>query len=110
MVVYRGILELIDSDDTLAFLMGHEMAHAICRHGGEKVSWDQSEVPVHAVLMLTLYGMLPWFIAAPAELLIAAAETVVGDLPFSRTMETEADHVGLLLMARACYDPNKGAR
>jgi Zn-dependent protease with chaperone function len=32
MIVYRGILEQIESDDTLAFLMGHEMAHAICRH------------------------------------------------------------------------------
>jgi Zn-dependent protease with chaperone function len=77
---------------------------------GEKMSWDNAEAPLHTFLVLLLWTMFPWFVAAPTEILVGTGEALALELPFSRAMESEADKVGLLLMARACFDPAQGPR
>jgi predicted Zn-dependent protease len=102
--VYTGIMELASTDDELATVMAHEIAHAIARHGAERMS---------QMLLVQLGG-----IALDEALKNESARTVelarvaygVGAeltyiLPYSRTHESEADYMGLMFMAKAGYDP-----
>lgn len=104
--VYTGLLPYTKTEDGLAFVLAHEVAHAIARHGGERMSQQllvqlgqqglnlavgsQSQVAVQAINQA--YG-------------VTAAVGVL--LPFSRAQESEADHIGLILMAKAGYDPRE---
>ena len=101
---YTGILELAETEDEIATVMAHEIAHATARHGGERMT---------QMLMVQLGG-----IALGEALKNNRAETIelaavaygVGTslayvLPYSRKHETEADHIGLIYMAKAGYDP-----
>lgn len=103
-VFYTGLLELAASDDEVAAVMGHEIAHVVARHAGERLSQN--------VLITT--GLTAAQIAladsdsASSRTTMAAlgVGAVVGvQLPFSRTHEAEADEIGLVLMAEAGYDP-----
>lgn len=104
--VYTGLMELAESDDELAAVMGHEIAHVTSRHSGERYS--------HQMLVAGL--------AAGSEVLMetqevdpqkrALARAAIGGvtslgvvLPFSRLHESEADAVGLRFAAGAGYDP-----
>lgn len=86
--------------DMLAVVMGHEIAHALLRHGGERMSQGQ----------IMKVGQMAIGVAADdprvAQAFGLAAQTGVL-LPFSRQHESEADKVGLDLLVRACYDPRK---
>jgi predicted Zn-dependent protease len=104
--VYTGILPLTGGETGLAVVLGHEIAHAIAKHGGERMSQQ----------MLLMVGELSLDAALqkkPAEtraaLLTAyGAGTTLGvALPFGRSQESEADHIGLIYMARAGYDPRE---
>lgn len=103
-VVYSGILPLTQDENGLAVVMGHEIAHAVANHGDERMSQG---------LLAQLGGMaLSAAISQkPAEtqqLFMTAygAGTQVGVLlPFSRLQESESDHLGLIFMAMAGYDP-----
>lgn len=107
-VVYTGIIKVAQTEDALAVVMGHEIAHALANHGNERMSQG-----VVAQLGLTsLQVALAQKPAQTRELLLAAAGmgTQVGVLlPFSRKHESEADEIGLYLMAMAGYDPNAAA-
>jgi predicted Zn-dependent protease len=87
----------------LAVVMGHEIAHAIARHGAERVSQTLA-----AQVGGSLLGA--WLGAGPSAQVILAAYglgTEVGVLlPYGRAQESEADRIGLILMARAGYDPS----
>jgi predicted Zn-dependent protease len=105
-VVYTGILPLTQTEDGLATVMGHEVAHALLNHGQQRVSAgvlqqigaagvaiassNQSEES--QALLLTVYGV---------------GSSLFGTLPFSRKHESEADHYGLILMAIAGYNPEE---
>jgi len=103
-VVYTGILPVTNDEAGLAVVMGHEIAHAIAEHGNERMS-QQLLQQVGAV------GLMVAMKDEPAQtqalwLSVYGVGTTVGVLlPYSRTQESEADHLGLIFMAMAGYDP-----
>ena len=82
-----------DGDDKLAIVLGHELAHWVARHSMERLTLLGVRTAVTTVLSLFFGIFIP---ANVGELLM--------DLPVSRANEAEADHIGILLAARACYD------
>ena len=104
-VVYTGILPVTKDEAGLAVVMGHEIAHAIAEHGNERMS-QQLLQQVGAV------GLMVAMKEEPAQtqalwLSVYGVGTTVGImLPYSRTQESEADHLGLIFMAMAGYDPH----
>lgn len=105
-VVYTGILKVTQNEDALAVVMGHEIAHALANHGNERMSQG-----LVAQLGLTSLDLaLSQKPAATRNLLLqaAGAGAQIGVLlPFSRKHESEADEIGLYLMAMAGYNPNE---
>jgi predicted Zn-dependent protease len=102
--VYTGLLPISQDENGLAVVMGHEVAHAIAKHGNERMS----------------QGLLAQFGAIGLSVALAGNPGVTSDifmqaygvgtqvgflLPYSRIHESEADHIGLILMAKAGYDP-----
>lgn len=94
MAVYTGILPVAQNEAGLAVVMGHEIGHAIARHGTQRMSKDSI-----AQAALSMLGDQNY------EQLGAMAYEMMISLPYSRQNELEADHIGLILMARAGYDP-----
>ncbi len=107
-IVYTGILKVTQNEDALAVVMGHEIAHALAHHGNERMSQG-----LVAQLGLTSLDLaLSQQPAATRNLLMiaAGAGTQLGVmLPFSRKHESEADEIGLYLMAMAGYNPMEAA-
>ena len=104
MAVYTGILPIAQNDDALAAIMGHEIAHAILRHGAKRMA-QQKLVQIGAVAAgMSTSDMDP----RQRQMLMAAigVGTQYGVmLPFSRNHESEADYVGLMLASAACFNP-----
>jgi len=104
-VVYTGILPITQNETGLAVVMGHEIAHAIAEHGNERMSQG---------LMVQFGGMaLEEALAKKSQETRNLFMTAFGLgaqvgvlLPYSRLHESEADHLGLIFMAMAGYDPN----
>ncbi|MBM3860309.1 MAG: M48 family metallopeptidase [Verrucomicrobia bacterium] len=102
--VYTGILGIAKDEGGLATIVGHEIAHAVARHGSERMSHGilvqaggvvldtamQSRTEANRQAFMTAYGL---------------ASQVGFLLPYSRKQEYEADHLGVIYMARAGYDP-----
>jgi len=107
--VYTGLLGVATDEDELAAVMGHEVAHALARHAGERMTQVLIVNAGLTAAMLLSEDMDP----EDRELLLASlglvSETGVL-LPFSRTHESEADEIGLLLSADAGYDPRAAVR
>lgn len=98
--VNTGLFKVAKNDAQLATVMGHEVAHAIARHGAERMSYG----------MLSQFGAVAVGVGTGSgELgqLAAQAATLGVILPYSRTQESEADEIGLIYMARAGYDPRE---
>lgn len=107
-VFYTGILPITGDDNGLAVVMGHEIAHAVARHGNERMSQAvaiqgagaaldvlTTEQPDQTrALLLQSYGI----------------GSALGSLRFSRLHESEADRMGLIFMAMAGYDPREAPR
>ncbi len=100
MAVYTGILKVAQSDDELATVMGHEMAHAIKRHGTARMSRE--------IMTNTLIG-LTFGEAKEGSEYARMGSSLLG-LNYSRNDELEADKVGFFAMARAGYDPEAAPR
>ena len=96
--VYTGLFPIAQDEAGLALVLGHEVAHALLRHAGERMS--QSEILGAGLGIAGATGLNPAILQA---LGLGASVGLV--LPFSRSQESEADHVGLILMAKAGYDP-----
>ncbi len=101
-VVFTGLFNYIHNDGELATVLGHEIGHALARHTGEQISHTYLENAGGYALSAILY-----VIGAPAGLgSIYGVATGLGiNLPYSRTQEYEADHIGIVIMAKAGYDP-----
>jgi predicted Zn-dependent protease len=102
--VYTGLLPVAGDTAGLAAVLGHEIAHAIARHGAERVSQAMGAQVLGAALSVGLGGTDPQTANAIMQLYGLGAQVGVL-LPWSRTQESEADHIGLILMAKAGYDP-----
>ena len=104
-VVYEGLLPVAKDETGLAVVMGHEIAHAVAHHGSERMSQALVAQLGGAALSEALKNKPE----QTRDLWLAAfgvgAEVGVM-LPFSRTQESEADHLGLIFMAMAGYDPH----
>src|SRR6516162_1334643 len=105
-VVYTGILPVANSDAALATVLGHEMAHATSRHGAQRVFEQNLAQTAMAGVAGSLSDMDYQKQAAIMSAFGAGAQYGVL-MPFSRNHESEADHIGLIYMARAGYDPRE---
>lgn len=106
--VYTGILPVARDDAGLATIMGHEVAHAIARHGGERLSQQLAIEGLVAASAIALSEKDPKKARLYAGFLGLGA-TVGLLLPYSRLQESEADRLGLIFMAKAGYDPRVAA-
>ena len=103
--IYEGILPVCQSEGGLAVVMSHEIAHALARHGGERMSHSMASDGVKT-LAEKLVGTY-----APDKAALLMQAYGVGSkygvmLPYNRRQESEADRIGLDLMAKAGYDPS----
>jgi predicted Zn-dependent protease len=105
-VVYTGILPVAQSEAGLATVMGHEVAHAVARHGAQRVFQDSITQTALMGAAVSLSDMDYQKRQTIMGLLGAGAQYGVL-LPFGRAHESEADEMGLLYMARAGYDPRE---
>ncbi len=105
-VVYTGILPVTKTDAGLAVVLGHEIAHAVAEHGNERMSQS---------LIAQMGGMAldQAMATSPAQtkqlwMTVYGAGAQYGALlPYGRAQESEADHLGLIFMAMAGYDPRE---
>ena len=105
-VVYTGILPYTKTEAGLAAVMGHEMAHAIARHGSQRLLRTSLAQTALAGANFSMGNMDSGERQTIMAALGAGAQYGVL-LPFSREHETEADQMGLIYMARAGYDPRE---
>lgn len=102
--VYTGILPITKDDNGLATVIGHEVGHATARHGAERMTQAKALEVGGGVLGSLTAGAQP-----VTQQVISAAYGIGGpllvELPHSRKQESEADHMGLIYMAKAGYDP-----
>jgi len=106
MAVYTGLIPVTRNDDAMAVVMGHEIAHALLRHGSQRMA-QQKLVQVGQVAAGIAVGNMD-----PQQQQMMMAALGAGAqyglvLPYGRKHETQADEVGLMLAAAACYDPRE---
>lgn len=103
-VVYTGIMSVAQNETGLAVVMGHEIAHAVAKHGSERMSQGLLQEFGGAVLSQALSQKSE---LAQGLFMTAygAGSNILGVLPFSRLHESEADKLGLVFMAMAGYNP-----
>ena len=106
MVVFTGILPIANNDASLATVLGHEMAHATSRHGAQRMLQQNLTQTALVGIAGSLSDMDYEKQRAVMGALGAGAQYGVL-MPFSRKHESEADHIGLIYMARAGYDPRE---
>ena len=103
--VYTGLFKYAANDAELAAVMGHEIGHALARHGAERMSSSQLTQMGGQVLGSVMQGRgNPQNTAAVMQAFGIGTQLGIA-LPHSRTQEYEADHIGLVLMAKAGYNP-----
>ncbi|WP_058834823.1 M48 family metallopeptidase [Luteimonas abyssi] len=100
MAVYTGLVPVAQNEDALAVVMGHEIAHALLRHGAQRMA--QQRLSQVGQMAGALSGMDP-----QQQQMVMAAMGYGYLLPYARKHETEADEVGLMLAAAACFDPQE---
>lgn len=104
-VVYSGIMPVTGGENGLAVVLAHEISHAIADHGGERLS-QALLVELGGLGLQEALSTKPQQTQNVAMAAFGLGTEVGVMLPFSRTQETEADHLGLIFMAMAGYDPH----
>lgn len=101
---YTGIMPICDGEEGIAVVMGHEVAHAIANHGRERMSQGL----LANMGLSTLSAAMGQDPSLTQNIFMQAmgAGTQLGMLKFSREQESEADHIGLIFLAMAGYDPH----
>ncbi len=106
-VVYTGLMALVSSDDDLAVVLGHEVAHAVAKHSNERMSQEMVANAGSGILSAAMSA------GKASEGATSVAQSVFGlganlgvMLPYSRKHESEADYMGLVLMTMAGYNPD----
>ena len=103
--VYTGILPICRDDSGLATVIGHEVSHAAARHGGERMT-EAMGIQALGTAANAVVGNSKYAQYAPLFQQVYGIGSQLGvALPHSRKQESEADHIGLLYMARAGYNP-----
>jgi predicted Zn-dependent protease len=105
MVVYTGILPVAETEAGLATVLGHEIAHALAHHGAERMAKSQMAQIALNSAGASMSDMDPAQRQGVLQALNAGAK--YGILSYSRSHESEADRMGLLLMACAGFDPKE---
>ena len=100
MAVYTGLVPVAENADAMAAVMGHEIAHALQRHGAQRMT--EAKLAQIGQMAGAASGMDPGQMQA-----VMAIYGYGRALPYARKHETEADYVGLMLMAAACFDPRE---
>lgn len=107
--IYEGILPICENEAGLAVVMSHEIAHALARHGGERMS--------HDVVVRGVGNSIDYWTKGQDAVRQRQIQQAFGlssrygfVLPYSRKHESEADRIGMILMARAGYDPSEAPR
>lgn len=100
MAVYTGLVPVAQNADAMAVVMGHEIAHALLRHGAQRMA--QQKVGQIVQMGGAMSGMDPG-----QQQMVMAAMGYGVLLPYARSHETQADYVGLMLAAAACFDPRE---
>lgn len=98
--VFTSILPICKNDDGLATVLGHEASHQLAKHSMEQLS----KSPIYIALGLAL-----WTITGSDYINRILINSLL-QLPASREMEREADYIGLMLMSRACYNPEEASK
>ncbi|XP_046544790.1 metalloendopeptidase OMA1, mitochondrial-like [Haliotis rubra] len=108
--VFMGMTKVARTEDQMAIVLGHEMAHTLLSHAAENMSVAQLFDVAIIVVMGAIWTIMPndgialvtqWFYNRVLDILLC--------LPYSRKLEKEADKVGMQLAARACYDVREGS-
>jgi metalloendopeptidase OMA1, mitochondrial len=100
MAVYTGLIPVAQNADAIAVVMGHEIAHALLRHGAQRMS--QQKLGQLGQMAGAMSGMDP-----QSQQMMQAAMGYGFMLPYARKHETQADAVGLMLAAAACFNPQE---
>ena len=104
-VVYEGILSVTQDEASLAIVLGHEIAHAVAKHSAERISNEYKQQAAVSVLggVASAAGMGPNTASIASS--VIGVGTKAWTSGFSRSQESEADHIGLIFAAMAGYDP-----
>lgn len=103
---YTGIMPICRDEAGIAAVMGHEVAHVLARHGSERMSQQQALSIGGVALMAAISGTSP--VVREGVMQAYGLGSQVGVLlPYSRKHELEADKIGMILMAKAGYDPRQ---
>ena len=100
MAVYTGLIPVAQNNDAMAIVMGHEITHALLRHGAQRMTEQK----------LAQIGQMAGTMSGMDAQQMQAVMAVYGygrALPYARKQETQADEMGLMLAAAACFDPNE---
>lgn len=100
MAVYTGLVPVAKSQDAMAIVMGHEIAHALLRHGAQRMA--QQRLAQLGQVAGAMSGM-----DAQTQQMVMSAYGYGMMLPYARSHETQADEVGLMLAAAACFNPQE---
>ena len=102
--VYSGIFPIAQDENGLAVVLAHEISHALAHHSAERLSRMELMQVGEAGLLAAVQAKDPNAVKMTGAALGLGSQLGV-ELPFSRQQESEADHIGLVLMAKAGYDP-----
>ncbi|CAB4032305.1 metalloendopeptidase OMA1, mitochondrial-like, partial [Paramuricea clavata] len=111
MFVFSGLLRFLNDDNSLSIILGHEIAHAILQHSAEQLCFNGFVNLIKIVLLATIWALIPNdFLAFLTQSIQNAILGLFWHLPYSRTLEEEADRVGLYFAAKACFDVREGPK
>ena len=100
MAVYTGLIPVAQNNDAMAIVMGHEITHALLRHGAQRMTEQR----------LAQIGQMAGAMSGMDQAQMQAVMSVYGygrALPYARKQETQADEMGLMLAAAACFNPEE---